>query len=188
MAANYRTFIISGAGGAGKSTIVDALLARRPGLWRSTSWTSREKRPTEADDAYVFVDRETFERERDRRDDAFPSGRFIEWVDFVGNYYGTPWPNPPEGRDAILVIELEGAQEVKRQWPDAVLVFVKAPSFAVIEQRMRERGDSAERVTARLEKARLEEALGPGIADHVIINDDLESAVAELEAILSGTA
>jgi guanylate kinase len=178
MSEDFHIFVVSGAGGAGKSTIVDELLKRDSSLWRSTSWTSRSRRDNEPEDAYVFVSREEFEAERDR-------GGFIEWVEFVDNYYATPWPNPPQGKDAVLVIELEGAQYVKKRRPDSLMVFVKAPSFEVIEERMRQRGDSPERVAARLDKARVEEELGPKIADYVIINDDLESAVDELAAILS---
>ncbi len=178
MSDDFLIIVVSGAGGAGKSTLVDELLKRDTSLWRSTSWTSREQRSNEPDDAYIFVSRDEFEAERER-------GGFIEWVEFVDNYYATPWPQPPAGKDAILVIELKGAQYVKKRRPDSFMVFVKAPSFEVIEERMKLRGDSAERVAARLEKARMEEKLGPKIADRVIVNDDLESAVDELEAILT---
>ena len=100
----------------GKGTIVDALVRRDPGLWLSRSWTTRERRRGEAHDAYVFVSSEAFEKH-------ITDGGFLEWTEFLGNYYGTPRPDLLDGdADIVLEIELDGAQQVKRQYPEAILI------------------------------------------------------------------
>ena len=121
------------------------LLELEPDLWLSQSWTTRARRPGEAEDAYVFVDRATF---RDR----LARHGFIEWVEFsgTGELYGTPTLEAPDRRDIVLEIELEGAQEIKRRYPEAVLIFIVAPSRAAQEQRLRARGDGEADVQRRL--------------------------------------
>jgi guanylate kinase len=171
-------FVVSGPGGVGKGTVVRHLLARMPGLWLSRSWTSRPRRPGEDPHAYTFVDREAFGR-------AVAAGGFLEHAEFNGNLYGTPWPDPPAGADVILEIELQGARQVKERHPDAVLVLLVPPSPAVQAERMRARGDDEEHVRARLAIGAREEAEGRGIADHVVVNDDLDRAVAEVAGILA---
>jgi guanylate kinase len=138
-------FIVAGPGSVGKGTVVSRLLDRRPELWLSRSWTTRDRRPGEAENAYVFVDRATFQR---RIDD----GGFLEWTEFdgTGRLYGTPTLDPPDGRDVVLEIELDGAAQVKRRHPDAVLIVVVAPSREVQEARLRGRGDDETSVARRL--------------------------------------
>ena len=114
-------FIVSGPGGVGKGTIVRALVQRDPRLWLSRSWTTREQRPGEADDAYVFTTRDQFER-------RIQTGGFLEWTNFLDNYYGTPSPDPVAGADTVLEIEVDGARQVKALHPDATLIFVLPPS------------------------------------------------------------
>jgi guanylate kinase len=169
--------IIAGPGGAGKGALVTALLARDPALWLSRSWTTREPRPGEPGDWYHFVDRPTFEARVAR-------GGFLEWEEFLGALYGTPTLEPPPGRDVLLEIELDGARQVKRRYPEAVLVFVVPPSRAVQEERLRRRGDPPDRVQDRLRKAEELDATGRAMADHVVVNDDLDRAVEEVAAIL----
>jgi guanylate kinase len=169
--------VVSGPGGVGKGTIVDAAVRRDPRLWLSRSWTTREQRPGEADDAYVFVSSEEFEQ-------RIENGGFLEWTNFLGNYYGTPMPEedsaPGSDRDIVLEIEVDGAQQVKRLRPDTMLIFVLPPSRGEQERRLRGRGDVDHKVLARLKKAEEEEPVGRSLADHVVVNDDLDTTVDEM--------
>ena len=171
------TIVVSGPGGVGKGTIVDALVARDPRLWLSRSWTTRDRRPGESPDAYVFVTHDEFERRRN-------AGGFLEYTNFLGNYYGTPLPDPGEGRDLVLEIEVDGAQQVKRLQPDAYLIFVLPPSRAEQERRLRGRGDPDDKVDQRLRKAEIEEPIGRELADVVVVNDDLDQTIDEMLAII----
>jgi guanylate kinase len=161
----------------GKGTIVRALTVRDPRLWLSRSWTTRVRRPGEAADAYTWVTREQFE-------DRIARGGFLEWTDFLGNYYGTPTPEAPEGQDLVLEIEVDGASQVKARHPDALLLFVLPPSREEQERRLRERGDAEDKVHQRLTKAELEEPIGKALADVVVVNDDLGRTVDELLEII----
>ncbi len=170
-------FIVSGPGGVGKGTIVDALVARDPQLWLSRSWTTRARRPTESATAYVFTDRETFER-------RIEEGGFLEWTNFLGNYYGTPLPDAQPGRDVVLEIEVDGARQVKVLHPEAVLIFVLPPSRDEQQRRLRGRGDPEDKGDQRLQKPLDEEPIGRAIADHVVVNDDLERTLQEMDEII----
>jgi guanylate kinase len=169
--------VLSGPGGVGKGTIAAALVRHDPRLWLSRSWTTRPQRPGEPDDAYVFTSRAAFES-------RLAEGGFLEYTEFLGNYYGTPTPNPPPGRDLLLEIELDGAQQVKRKIPHAILIFVLPPSRDEQERRLRGRGDPNDKVLARLRKAEHEEPVGIAEADHVVVNDDLDRTVDEMLAII----
>ena len=161
----------------GKGTIVRALTARDPALWLSRSWTTRAQRAGEADDAYVFTTREAFE-------DRIARNGFLEWTDFLGNLYGTPTPEAPPGTDVVLEIEVDGAQQIRRQHPEALLVFVLPPSREEQERRLRGRGDAEDKVAERVRKALDEEPVGLAIADEVVVNDDLQETVEQLLAII----
>ncbi len=171
--------VISGPGGVGKGTIVNALVERDPRLWLSRSWTTRKQRPTEPDTAYIFTDEASFERRIDQ-------GGFLEWTRFLDNYYGTPTPDGVDGRDVVLEIEVDGAQQVKRLQREAILIFVLPPSRAEQQRRLRGRGDPEEMVDERLRKALDEEPVGLALADHVVVNDNLDRTVEELLNIISG--
>ncbi len=170
-------FVISGPGGVGKGTIVRALVERDPALWLSCSWTTREQRPGEADDAYVFTTRAAFER-------RIEAGGFLEWTDFLGNYYGTPTPEPVPGSDTVLEIEVDGARQVKAVHPEATLIFLLPPSRDEQARRLRGRGDPDHKVEQRVRKAEEEEPIGRAIADHVVVNDDLACTVEEMLTII----
>lgn len=172
-------FIISGPGGAGKGTLVDRLIQLDPKLWLSRSWTTRPRRPGEPVDAYTFVDRDTFLA-------RVAEGGFVEHTEFsgTGHLYGTPTLEAPPGLDAILEIELDGAQQVKRHWPGAKLLFVVPPSHQAHVARLRARGDSEEHVARRIEVGEDEARLGRQIADAVIVNDDVERAAREAAGII----
>ncbi len=157
--------------------MVRRLVERDQRLWLSRSWTTREPRPGESSKDYTFVDRETFE-------DRIRAGGFLEWASFLGHYYGTPLPEVPEGSDVVLEIDVQGAAQVRKAFPEAVVILVVAPTKADQEARLRARGDGEDHVRSRVELAELEEADGRRLADHVVVNDDLDQAVSDLASIV----
>jgi guanylate kinase len=161
----------------GKGTLVSRLVAADPDLWLSRSWTTRARRPGEPEDAYTFVDRASFDRHVEE-------GGFLEWAQVLGELYGTPAPEPPPGNDVVLEIDVQGARSVLARCPSALVVLVLPPSRAAQATRLRARGDSAEQVARRLSLGEKEEAEGRTMADHVVVNDDLERATAELAGII----
>ncbi len=171
--------VLSGPGGVGKGTVVRRLLAVDPRLRLSRSWTTRPRRPGEGTDDYTFVDRPSFESQLAR-------GGFLEYDEFLGNLYGTPVPDTLDDpdRDLLLEINVQGAEQVRAERPDALVVFLVAPSREVQEARLRVRGDGDEHVAERLALADAEEAKGRVLADAVVVNDDLDRAVAEVAGIL----
>ncbi|MDP8976875.1 MAG: guanylate kinase [Actinomycetota bacterium] len=165
-------------------------MQRRTGLRRSRSWTTRPQRPGESDDAYCFVDREDFERHVEE-------GGFLEWVEYMGNLYGTPLPGADvtggggvtgDGDDGdeelVLVIEVEGAAAVLEKVPRARMILVVPPSPRMLAERMRARGDDENHVAERVARAVEEEEVGRRLAHDVVVNDDLDRAVEEMAGIL----
>ena len=125
----------------------------------------------------MYVDRDAF-------DAHIEAGGFLEWADVFGNRYGTPWPDPPADHDVLLEIDVQGAAQVKERHPEAVVVFIEAPSREAQEARLRGRGDREELIARRLAAAPDEERAGRALADHIVVNDDLERAIGEVAAIL----
>ncbi|MGC8510206.1 MAG: guanylate kinase [Acidimicrobiales bacterium] len=177
MCAEPLVVVVIGPGGVGKGTLARRAVARDPGLTLSRSWTTRPPRAGEHGDEYVFVDRETFER-------AVDDGYFLEWAQFQGNLYGTPRPNLGGGGDVLLEIEAQGAEQVRHEFPDAVIILVRAPSLSELEERLRARGDPEGHVQRRLASTATELSDGERLATHVVINDDVERATDEILSIL----
>jgi guanylate kinase len=177
-----RLTVITGPSGVGKGTLVARLLQRHPALWLSVSATTRSPRPGEIDGQhYFFLTRTDFEAQ-------VASGGFLEWAAFAGHLYGTP-RGPVEahlaqGRPVLLEIELEGARQVRRTFPAAFQLLIRPPSFEELERRIRGRGtDADEAIARRLARARVE-LEAEAEFDAVLVNGDLEAAVAELELLL----
>ena len=174
--------VLSGPSGVGKGTVGRALRAGDRQLGWSVSATTRAPRPGEVDGIdYHFVSRPGFEELRD-------AGGFLEWFEVYGQLKGTPL-GPIEarlaaGEDVLVEIDVQGALAVKARYPDALLVFLRAPDPAVQEARLRERGsDDPEQIQRRLETAAAEERQAEAF-DAIVVNDDLERAVGEVAAIL----
>jgi guanylate kinase len=178
-----RLFVVTGPSGAGKGTLIQKLVAGRSDLAVAVSATTRPLRPGEEDGReYYFLSAEEFQRRVD-------GGEFLEHVDYVsGHRYGTLREEVDRilasGRSVVLELETRGAKEVQTALPDAVTIFVEPPTFAELERRLRERAtESAGEIGERLELAR-RQAEEAGDFDHVVTNDDVERAVAELGAIV----
>jgi guanylate kinase len=169
--------VISGPGGVGKGTLVDRLVERDPRLWLSRSWTTRARRPGEREDAYVFTTREAFE-------ERVAAGGFLEWAPFLDYLQGTPQPDPPPGADIVLEIDVAGARQVRERHPDALLVFVDTPDVDEQRRRLEGRGDPPEKVEARIAHGVSERAAAAAMGTPVIVNDDLDRAVAELADLI----
>ena len=173
--------MLIGPGGAGKGTLAAALVAHNPTLWLSRSWTTRAPRPGERErDAYVFVDRPTFE-------DAVAQGKFYEWAEILDYLMGTPIPDPPPGTDVLLEIDVQGAEQVLAKRPDATVILLLPPSPEVLEARLRGRGDDEAYIQRRIELGRSEVERGAKIAAHTVVNDDVDEALAQLTAIVDAT-
>jgi guanylate kinase len=169
--------VISGPGGVGKGTVVSRLVARDPRLWLSRSWTTRQRRPREPADAYTFVDRDTFERH-------INDGGFLEHAEFLDQLMGTPYPDLKPDTDLLLEIDVQGAAQVRGREPDALLIFLTAPSPAAQAERLRKRGDSPERIEQRLRHTAAEAEAAERLGARFVINDDLDVTVDELAAII----
>ncbi len=170
--------IVSGPGGVGKGTIVERLMERDPKLWLSQSWTTRPRRAGEPAEAYRFVDLATFEA-------AIDAGGFLEWVEFLDYLQGTPVPDPPEGADVLLEIDVGGGRQVRELVPEAVLVFVDAPSPEHQRARLEQRGDDAATVASRMSKTASERAKALEMGYQIVVNDEVSRAVEAIEDLIT---
>jgi len=175
-------FVVSAPSGTGKTTVVERLVQIVPDLALSRSYTSRPARPGEADGVdYNFVSRPRFE-------EMIAADAFLEWADVFGNLYGTCAADAEAhlttGRDLVLVIDVQGARQVRKRFADIVGVFVMPPSFDILERRLRGRSKDPEAaIQRRLQTAR-DEVAAYTEYDYVIVNDELEACVDRLRAIV----
>ena len=182
--ARGRLFVIAAPSGAGKTSLVRALMEREPGLRFSISYTTRKQRPNEVHGRdYFFVTREEFDR-------MIAAGEFLEHATVFDNSYGTARRQVEEslaaGQDLILEIDWQGAQQIRRALPECHSIFILPPSRAELERRLRGRGTDSEEVIQR----RLRDAAGDmghwREFDFVVVNDDFDRALGELQAIVHG--
>jgi guanylate kinase len=175
-------FVISAASGTGKTTVAERLVQVVPDLSLSRSYTSRAARPGEVNGIdYNFITRPRFE-------DMIAANAFLESAEVFGNLYGTSAVDAEAdlsgGRDLVLVIDVQGARQVRTRWPGTVGVFVLPPSFAVLERRLRGRSaDTEDAMQRRLQTARDEVAAFMEY-DYVVVNDELEACVDRVRAIV----
>jgi len=181
-----KLFVLAGPSGVGKGSIVRLLVTRDPeGLSLSVSVTTRAPRPGEVDGVdYFFIDDDAFER-------MIRAGELLEWAEIVGHRSGTPRGFVEDrlaaGRDVVLEIDVVGASQVRERVPGSVLIYIEPPSMEELERRLRGRGtETEERIRLRLETAawELEQR---GWFDHVVVNDDLKRASAQVAAIIEAS-
>ena len=179
---NGKLFVISGASGVGKGTVLKAVMEQRDDLSFSVSATTRAPRPGEVDGVhYYFITKERFE-------ELIAQDAFLEYDAHAANYYGTPLAQLEEKLKSghiMLDIEPKGAEIVRKKRPDAVLIFIMPPSVEELERRLRGRGDtSEEQIALRMERAKWEMDQREWY-DHVVVNDDLNVCVKEILDIIA---
>lgn len=179
-----KLFVISGSSGVGKGTVLKGFLAKNPNFMLSISCTTRAPRKGEVDGVnYFFLTKEEFQN-------CIDNNKFLEWAEFAGNRYGTKkkYINQclEEGKDIILEIDTQGALQVKKQMPEAVLIFICPPSIETLENRLRGRHTEDEStIQRRLQEVKIELERAEKF-DYKVVNDDLDNAIAELENIIVG--
>ena len=177
-----KLIVLTGPSGVGKGTLLNSLLKRHPELTLSVSATTRSPRPGEIDKKnYFFVGREKFQQ-------MIENEELLEWAEYAGNFYGTPnlpvIENIKQGKSVILEIELQGARQIQKTFPDALRIFILPPSNAELERRLRNRGQDSEEAIAKRLKLATEELEAATEFDIQLVNDNLEDALQNLEAIL----
>ena len=179
-----KLFVIAAPSGAGKTTLVKALVTRNPELRFSISYTTRPKRRNEADGVdYLFVD-------KDRFDELRAAGELLESAEVFDNHYGTSRRQVEEhlkaGHSVILEIDWQGARQVRKAMPECVTIFILPPSHEELVRRLRDRRTDSDAVINRRLRDAISDMAHWEEFDYVVINDDLDQAVADLEAVLAG--
>lgn len=177
-----QVIVISAPSGSGKGSVISGLLEKDKNLWLSVSTTSRKPRENDIPGVtYNFVTKEEFEK-------LIQEGYFLEYTNYVGNYYGTPknkiLEKINEGIDVILEIEIEGATNIKKLIPEAIFIFIMPPSLKTLVKRLKKRGtDSNDKIIERFHTA-YKEINEVTKYNYVVINDDLKDAITKVEAII----
>ena len=174
--------VLSGPSGSGKNTVCDEVKKKNPNVWESISMTSRKPRKGEEDGkAYYFVSTEEFEKNVE--DD-----KMLEYAQFAGNYYGTPKESVQKhldkGEDVILVIEIQGALQIKKKLPQALFIFLLPPSMKELKRRLTDRHTESEKKILERFEAAYKEINEISKYNYVIINDKVEEAAQKLDAII----
>ena len=181
---NKKLFVLSGSSGVGKGTVLKGFLEKNPNFMLSISCTTRAPRPGEVDGVnYFFISQEEFKN-------CIENNKFLEWAEFAGNFYGTKkkYINQclAEGKDIILEIDTQGALQVKKQMPEAVLIFICPPSYEALENRLRGRHTEDEAtIQKRLQQVKIELERAENF-DYKIVNDNLDEAIKNLEEVIKG--
>jgi guanylate kinase len=175
-------FIISAPSGSGKSTLVSRLMNEVENLTFSVSFTTRKPRGAEVDgEAYHFIERDEFEA-------RIAQNEFLEYAEVFGNYYGTHQTALQEaenkGKDLVLDIDVQGAAQLKERIPDAVTIFILAPSREILEQRLRFRSQDSDEVIRRRLADAAREIQDYRLYDYVLVNEELEPAAETLKSIV----
>ncbi len=179
-----KLFVISGSSGVGKGTVLKGFLEKNPDFMLSISCTTRAPRKGEIDGVnYFFISKDEFQN-------CIDNDKFLEWAEFAGNRYGTKKKYIQqclaEGKDIILEIDTQGALQVKRKMPEAVLIFICPPSIEALETRLRGRHTEDEAtIQKRLQEVKTELERAENF-DYKVVNDDLDKAIGDLEKIISG--
>jgi len=178
-------FIVAAPSGAGKTSMVRALLKNDPSIRLSISYTTRPPRPGEVDGKdYHFVSKDTFL-------DMAGRGEFLESAEVYGNHYGTsqPWiaGEIAAGRDLLLEIDWQGAAQVKRHFPDAVSIFILPPSLTALRNRLNNRGQDNQEVIEKRMAAACDDISHAGEFDYIIVNDDFDQALLDLTAVVKAS-
>jgi guanylate kinase len=178
-------FIVAAPSGAGKTSMVRALLKNDPSIRLSISYTTRPPRPGEVDGKdYHFVSKDAFL-------DMAGRGEFLESAEVYGNHYGTsqPWiaGEIAAGRDLLLEIDWQGAAQVKRHFPDAVSIFILPPSLTALRNRLNNRGQDNQEVIEKRMAAACDDISHAGEFDYIIVNDDFDQALLDLTAVVKAS-
>ncbi|WP_042379154.1 guanylate kinase [Corynebacterium resistens] len=182
---NRRIVVLAGPSAVGKSTVVARLIEEIPGLFFSVSMTTRDPRPGEVDGKdYLYVTREQFQ-------DHIDSGKMLEWAEIHGGLQLSGTPREPveaaldEGRPVLVEVDLEGARNVKKLLPEARTIFLAPPSWEILVERLTNRGTETEDVIARRLHTAKTEMAAQSEFDHVVVNENVDKAVAEIGEILN---